>query len=511
MAMETNLFINGEYVEPSSGERIPVVNPATNEMLAEVASAGEIDIYKASLVAHEAFNCGPWPKMKNSERSKILKKMAELIVKEADFLGELECLNVGKLLKDCKGHDIPRGAESFTFFAEKMERLAFHWEGSEVSLPKELKNRRWVDELFYKETEFLGKKFCIASATVREPAGVCGLIVPWNSPFMLGSWKLGAALAAGNTCVLKPAEWAPLTLLQLGRIANEAGLPQGVLNIVPGLGSVAGASLIKSSVLNRISFTGSVGVGKEIMRVAANRLTKISLELGGKAPNIVFPDIDIPTTVEAAARSIFRSQGQSCVAGSRLFLHEDIYEEFLRRLIEKAEAMKIGNPLDPTTELGPVITKTHKKRVEEYVKSGISEGARLLTNGLEGFNDPALQKGNYLRPTIFDNARHDMKIASEEIFGPVLVVFKFRNEEEVLLTANSTRFGLSASIWTNDMERALRVASRLESGMIWINGHFLRDLRAPFGGVKESGYGREGGKYSLEFYTEPKMICIPVK
>jgi aminomuconate-semialdehyde/2-hydroxymuconate-6-semialdehyde dehydrogenase len=342
---------------------------------------------------------------------------------------------------------------------------------------------------------------------MRQPLGVAGIIIPWNSPMMLGTWKLAPCLAAGCTAVVKPSELAPLSLMKLGEIAQEAGLPPGVLNVISGFGEV-GAALTTHPGVNAVSFTGGVATGKRVMKAAADSLKRISLELGGKSPNIVFADADLDTAVKGAIRAIFRSQGQSCVAGSRLLLQESIHDRFLDRFLTAAANLKVGDPLDPTTDFGPLITAQHRERVEGFIQSGIIEGARLLIGGKRP-TDPALQKGNYLLPTVFAGVTSSMRICREEIFGPVLSVQRFQDEAEAIRLANDTSFGLAGFIWTQDVNRALRVASAVKTGMVWVNSFFLRDLRTPFGGMGESGFGREGGRYSLEFYTEPKFVCIP--
>ena len=324
---------------------------------------------------------------------------------------------------------------------------------------------------------------------------------------MLATWKIGPCLAAGNTCVVKPTPWALLSILQLGEIANEAGIPEGVLNIVPG-GVEAGEALVSHPAVDRISFTGSVGAGKAVNQANAQaRLAPVVLELGGKSPSIVFADADLDLALEGVARGIFRSQGQSCVADSRLLLERSIYDDFLKQLVESVGKMKIGEPISPDTQIGPLITKEHLQRVKNFISAGIEAGAKLTLGGKCPV-DPALKNGNYIEPTIFENVTSEMAIWRKEIFGPVLVVMPFKTEEEAIAKANNSSFGLSSTVWTTDFERALSVAGSIESGMTWINSHFVRDLRSPFGGIKDSGVGSEGGRYSLEFYTKLKMMCL---
>lgn len=486
--LETDHFVGGRRVPALSKETYTSLNPANNEPIATFAVANAADIDRAVREARKAFDEGPWPHMKDSERARILQAMAAIIRAKAETLGTIESMDVGKLLSECVHHDVARASENIAFFARAV--------------------RQWQDEAFYGAAQSLGSEVTTLSVTRRRPVGVAGLIVPWNSPLMLATWKIGPCLAAGNTCVIKPPTWAALSVLQLGEIAKEAGVPDGVLNILPG-GVEAGEALVRHTGVNRISFTGSVPAGKAVQRANAEvRLAPVSLELGGKAPSIVFTDADLDLALKGVARGIFRSQGQSCVAGSRLLLEQGIYDKFLDRLAAAAAKMRIGDPLDPATEIGPLITREHLKRVEDYIESGLREGARLVTGGRRPA-DGSLARGNYLEPTIFDRANSEMRIVREEIFGPVLAAIPFRTTEEAIRLANDTRFGLSASIWTRDTNRALRVAEALETGMIWVNSHFLRDLRAPFGGVKESGVGSEGGRYSIEFYTQPKMICLP--
>ncbi|MBI4458660.1 MAG: aldehyde dehydrogenase family protein [Acidobacteria bacterium] len=455
-------FLNGEYMEALSGERVTLRNPSNNEVIAELAMGNAQDVDRAVGAARRAFDGGPWPRMSVKERSCILHQFSRLVREQAEILGKIECLNVGKLLTECTGHEAPRAADNIDFFANFIDQQQ--------------------DEAFWGEANFLGRPLRTLNLAKRYPVGVAALIVPWNSPLVLGTWKIAPCLAAGNTCVLKPSPWAPLSLLYLADLAREAGVPAGVFNIVPG-GAEAGQALVRHPAVNRVSFTGSVAVGKEIQQAnAAARLAPISLELGGKAASIVFADADLEFTLRGVARGIFRSQGQSCIAGSRLLVEESVFEDFLERLVALTKSLKIGDPLEPNTELGPLITPEHLLRVENYVAAGLADGARLLTGGKRPTDDQ-LQSGNYLELAIFDRVTPQMRIWREEIFGPVLVAASFRSDTEAVLLANDSQFGLSANIWTRDIERALAIADQIETGMVWVNSHFVRDLRTPFGGV----------------------------
>ena len=485
--LRSQLFINGEYVPAAGDKTFSVLNPANNEVLIELAEAGVEDVDRAVAAARKAFEEGPWPRLKTAERAKMIRRFAELLVKQAPELERIESLDIGKPIKESGGHDIPRAANNFSFFADALSQ--------------------WTQDAHWSESTSLGQDVNLLSVTLRQPLGVAGIIIPWNSPMMLGTWKLAPCLAVGCTAVLKPSELAPLSLMKLGEISQEVGLPPGVLNVISGFGEV-GAALTSHPGVNAVSFTGGVATGKRVMKAAADTLKRVSLELGGKSPNMIFADADLDLAVKGAVRAIFRSQGQSCVAGSRLILQDTIYDRFLDRFLSAVASLQVGDPLDPTTDFGPLITAQHRDRIEGFIQSGLDEGACLLTGGKRP-SEPALQKGNYLLPTVFEGVTSSMRICREEIFGPVLVVQRFHDEAEAIRLANDTTYGLAGFLWTQDVNRALRVARAVKTGMMWVNSFFLRDLRTPFGGARESGFGREGGCYSLEFYTEPKFVCIP--
>lgn len=396
----------------------------------------------------------------------------------------LEARDVGKPLSECVNHDVARAAKNLSFFAAAAET--------------------WTQEACFGDAKFLGAELRLVNLTARSPLGVGAIIIPWNSPLMLATWNLGPCLATGNTCVLKPSELAPLTCIALGEIAREAGLPDGVLNIVPGL-PAAGAALVADPDVDAVAFTGGIATGRKVMAAASAGVKRVSLELGGKSPNLVFADADLRRAAAGVARSIFRSQGQSCVAGSRLLLERSVADQFLELLLAETQKLKIGDPLEEKTDFGPLISAAHRERVDAFVKEAVAQGAELLTGGrAPGY--PA--QGFYYLPTVLDRVKDSSRARCEEIFGPVLTVERFEDEEQAIAAANIGRYGLAAYLWTSKLERALRVAGRLKTGMVWINSFFLRDLRTPFGGARESGLGRQGGRYSLEFWTEPKMVCM---
>jgi aminomuconate-semialdehyde/2-hydroxymuconate-6-semialdehyde dehydrogenase len=478
--MEARLFIAGRYVDATKSARFGDVEPSTERELAQVASASADDVNHAVAAAREATDRGPWPRMSAEARAGILNKLADGIEKRARELGTLEARDVGKPVSECVNHDVARAARNIRFFAAAAQT--------------------WTHEAADSDAKFLGSNLKLMNVTQRPPVGVGAIIIPWNSPLMLATWNL----AAGNTCVLKPSELAPLTCVALGEIANEAGLPPGVLNIIPGLGE-AGAALVAHPDVDAVAFTGGVATGRRVMASAAESLKRVTLELGGKSPNLVFADANLKRTAAGVARSIFRSQGQSCVAGSRLLVDRKISADFLELLAAEIPKLKIGDPLDDKTEYGPLISAAHRERVHSFVADAVASGANLLCGGKEPA-EPA--RGFYYLPTILDGVDAKSRAVSEEIFGPVLTVERFDDEEHAIASANASRFGLAAYVWTSNVERALRVADRIKTGMVWVNSFFLRDLRVPFGGAKMSGLGRQGGRFSLEFWTEPKLVCV---
>ncbi|MED4137598.1 aldehyde dehydrogenase [Priestia megaterium] len=474
---DAKLFINGEYVDALSGQTFDTFNPATNEKLASVANGGTEDAKRAIDAAQRAFESGIWSKMPVEERSAILCKMADLIMEKVDELAYLETLDVGKPIKESREFDIPRAAQNFRFFAEMAKYMVHeHYE-----------------------------KHNVMSYAKYSPAGVISLIIPWNLPFMQMTWKASAALASGNTVVIKPASYTPLSAVMLGEIANEAGLPPGVLNIITGPGNTVGTTMSTHPSVRRISFVGESNTGKTVMRNAAENLIPVSLELGGKSANIVFEDADLDEAVKGSIEAIYRNQGEICLAGSRLLVQESIYKQFLEKFTAEVRKIKVGDPLSEETNMGALVSQSHLETVDEYVRIGLAEGAKLACGGkrVEG-----LETGNFYEPTVLYDADNKMRVAQEEIFGPVLVVIPFKTEEEAIQIANDSIYGLAGVVWTNDLRRAQRVASRVTAGLLWINCWYIRDLRTPFGGAKASGIGREGGRHSFEFYTEAKTITM---
>jgi len=474
------LFIDGQWVDAESGKTFESPNPATGATLAEVAEADKADVDKAVAAARRAFE-GKWSRMSARDRGRLLYKLAQLIESKTTELAALETADNGKPIKESTYIDLPGVAENFEYFAGWATKI----EGETIPVPGNMFNY-----------------------TLREPVGVCGQIIPWNFPLLMAAWKLAPALAAGNTVVLKPAEQTPVTALELGKLIQEAGFPDGVVNIVPGYGETAGAALASHKDIDKIAFTGSTEVGKIIARAAAENLTKVSLELGGKAPNIVFADADIEQAVSGAMMGIFFNQGQVCCAGSRVFLDERIKDEFLERFKEKAGRIKVGDPMDAATQMGPQVSEEQLTRIKGYVDIARGEGATVLSGGGSPELEGDFQKGYFFQPTIFGEVQNTMRVAREEIFGPVASVITFKDEDDLIRQANDTIYGLSAGIWTRDIVRAHRFAKEVKAGVIWINTFNMMNAASPFGGYKQSGYGREMGKHALEMYTHVKSVWV---
>ncbi len=471
-------FIDNEFVPSAAGKTFDTLNPTNNKPITNVASGESSDIDKAVKSARKAFDSGPWPRMAAEERAGYLRRIGQLIEKHADAIAEAEIEDTGIPISQIKKGAIPRAAENFYFFADMSTKI--------------------TGEVFPVEGKFI-------NYTVRRPVGVAGLITPWNTPFMLETWKVAPCLAAGNTCVLKPAEWSPMSADKLAHIIQEADLPPGVLNLVHGFGETAGASLVAHPDVQLISFTGETTTGKEIIRNGAATLKRFSMELGGKSPTIVFDDADFDRALDGSVFQVYSLNGERCTAGSRLLIQENIHDEFVRKLEERVRNIRVGDPHDSQTEVGPLIHPEHWKRVRSYMDVARQEGATVKVGGdrPNGFAD-----GNYFSPTLITGVRNDMRVAQEEIFGPVLVVIPFKDEADALRIANDIEFGLAAYVWTGNMARGHRIAQGIESGMVWVNSHNVRDLRTPFGGSKNSGIGREGGHYSFDFYTELTTIHV---
>jgi len=470
------LYVGGQWVDALAGGTFPTVNPATEETLTHVAEGRAEDIDRAVGAARKAFEEGPWAKMSGSDRGRLLWKIGDLLEARVAEVAEIETLDSGKTITESSRVDVPMAADCFRYFAG------------------------WASKI---EGETVPIRAPFFNYTLREPIGVVGQIIPWNFPILLAAWKVAPALAAGNTIVLKPAEQTPLSALRLAQIAEEAGLPPGVLNVVTGFGPTAGGALVDHPGVDKIAFTGSTSVGQEIMRRASGSLKRLTLELGGKSPNIVFADADLEAAVRGAGNGIFYNKGEVCTAGSRLFVEEALHDTFLDRLSAFTSKLQQGDPLDPKTRLGPQVSEAQMARVLSYVDKGKGEGARLVLGG-----ERAPGKGYFVRPTIFDGVRNDMTIAREEIFGPVLSVLRFREIDEVVRLANDTPYGLAAAVWTKDIKKAHRAARLLRAGTVWINSYGLYDSAMPFGGYKMSGFGRELGHHGLLEYTQTKSVWV---
>lgn len=477
------MLIRGQWVEAASAKTFNTINPSTGEVLATVAEGDSEDINKAVAAARKAFEGGSWPKLTPSQRGRLLLKLADLIEQNAEELAQLETLDNGKPIKYSRGGDVPLTADHFRYYAGWATKL--EGETIPVSIPN------------------------MFTYTLREPVGVVGQIIPWNFPLQMASWKLAPALACGNTVILKPAEQTPLTALRLGELICEVGFPEGVVNIVPGFGETAGAALAAHPDVDKIAFTGSTEVGKKILQASVGNLKKVTLELGGKSPNIIFPDADMKYAMRGSLNAIFFNQGQVCTAGSRLFVQKSVYDQVVSGLTDTASKMKLGQGIDPTTELGPVVSQEQLERVMGYIKTGKREGATSTTGGERAGGD--LAQGYFVQPTIFDSVRDDMTIAREEIFGPVVVALPFEEVEEVAARANTSIYGLAAGIWTSDVKKVHTLAAALKAGVVWVNTYNQFDAAAPFGGYKQSGYGREMGHAVLDAYTQTKTVWINLR
>lgn len=473
------LFINGQFVNAESGETLATLNPHDNSIITEVSMAGKADIDKAVSAAEKAFPT--WSRMSAMDRGRILLKLADLIEANAEELARLESLDTGHPLRDSRILDVPRTAVTYRYFGG----MADKFQGEQIPV----------------EAGFL-------NYTLREPVGVVGQVVPWNFPLMFTSWKMAPALAAGNCVVMKPAEITPLSSLKIAELMAEAGMPDGVVNIVPGLGSVAGQYIAEHDRIGKVAFTGSTATGRRIVQASAGNLKKVQLELGGKGANIVFEDANLMAAVNGAAWAIFHNQGQACIAGSRLVLHEKIADAFLEKFIPLAKSIRLGNPLDPNTEMGPLTSLQHRDRVLSYVDVARSQGGEVLAGGQAPKGD--LASGCYVQPTVVRAGSYKDRIAQEEVFGPFVTVITFKNDEEALQIANGTEYGLGGGLWTSNLQRAHKFAREMKSGMVWINCYKRVNPGSPFGGVGVSGYGREMGFDAMREYTQVKSVWVNV-
>ncbi|MBM7586072.1 acyl-CoA reductase-like NAD-dependent aldehyde dehydrogenase [Bacillus pakistanensis] len=469
------LFINGEWKESIEGNTFESINPATGEVLGHVCEAGVQDVDLAVEAAYQEFEFGEWSSISSYERSRLMDKLADLMERDIEILAQIDTLDNGKSINEMLSADLPNAIENLRYFAG--------WT-----------NKHYGETIPISETYF--------NYTRHEPVGVVGQIIPWNFPIMMAIWKIAPALATGCTIVLKPAEQTPLSAIYLGKLVEEAGFPKGVINIINGFGKTAGEALVKHPKVNKIAFTGSTPVGQRIMKEAANTLKRVTLELGGKSPNIILPDADLDKAIPGVFSGIMVNQGQVCCAGSRVFIPRHMYEDVTKKLVEYAENVTLGNGLEESTTMGPLVSKRQQEIVISYINKGIEEGAKLLTGG------KPLESGFYVTPAVFAEVEDGMAIAKEEIFGPVVVAMPYDSLEEVIERANSTVYGLAAGIWTENLRNAHKVTNLLKAGTVWVNCYNLTNAAAPFGGFKESGFGREMGSYALSNYTEVKSVWI---
>ncbi|WAA12923.1 aldehyde dehydrogenase family protein [Fervidibacillus halotolerans] len=473
------LYINGEFVESVSGKTFDSFNPATGEVLAKVYEAGPEDIDKAVKAARKAFDEGTWSKMSAAKRSRLMYKLADLMEENKNELAELETLDNGKPIRETTNADIPLAIEHMRYYAG------------------------WSTKIVGQTIPVSGPFF---NYTRHEPVGVVGQIIPWNFPLLMAMWKLGAALATGCTVVLKPAEQTPLSALYLAELIEEAGFPKGVINIVPGFGETAGQPIVDHPLVDKIAFTGSTEVGKLIMNRASKTLKRVTLELGGKSPNIILPDADMSKAIPGALNGVMFNQGQVCSAGSRVFIQKKHYDNVVADMVSHAKDIKQGAGIMKDTEMGPLVSTEQQNRVLGYIEKGLEEGAELLTGGSKPFDE-----GYFVSPTIFANVRDEMTIAKEEIFGPVISALPYDDLDDLIERANNSMYGLAAGVWTRDVAKAHYIASKLKAGTVWVNTYNAFDAAAPFGGYKQSGIGREMGSYALDNYTEVKSVWISLK
>jgi aldehyde dehydrogenase (NAD+) len=473
---QTQCFIDGKWVPSVSGKTFDTIHPATEEVVAQVAEGDKADIDLAVKAARKQFDGGEWSRMDARDRGRLMYKLADLLEENAEELAGLETLDNGKPIRDSRAADIPLVIDCIRYYAG------------------------WADKIHGSTIPIRGNHFCY---TKREPVGVVGQIIPWNFPALMTAWKWGPALAAGCTIVMKPAEQTPLSCLRMARLAQKAGIPDGVINVVPGYGPTAGAALVAHPGVDKIAFTGEGGTAKIIQRTALETMKRCTFELGGKSPNVVFADADMDAAVAGAHFALYFNQGQCCCAGSRLFVEDDIHDEFVERLQEKNEQRVVGDPFDPATEQGPQVDQAQFDKILQYVEYGKQDGAKLINGGKRSGD-----KGYFIEPTMFTNVTDEMRIAKEEIFGPVLSVLKFSDLDEIARRANNTSFGLAAAIWTRDIGKAHTLASKIRAGTVWVNCYDVFDAAAPFGGFKESGLGRELGEAGLANYTELKTVTV---
>ena len=472
-------YIDGIYIEPQSNKWLDNYNPSNGEVYSQIANSNADDVAKAYEAAEKAFQ--EWSNTTIEKRSRILLKIADLIEEKLIKLAEAEAKDNGKPLSLALAIDIPRASANFRFFANAITQFA-----SEAHESVGLNSMNF---------------------TLRQPLGVVGCISPWNLPLYLFTWKIAPAIAAGNTVVAKPSEVTPMTAYLLGDILTEAGLPKGVLNIVHGTGPSAGQAIVEHPNIKAISFTGGTKTGEHIARTAAPMFKKLSLELGGKNPNLIFADCDYENMLETTVKSSFANQGQICLCGSRIFVEESIYEQFKKDFIEKVSQLKVGDPFNAETNMGALVSKPHFEKVQSYIKIAEEEGGKILF-GSKTVTVENLENGYYLQPTIIEVYDDQCRVNQEEIFGPVVTIMPFKTEAEALQMANGVQYGLSATLWTNNLDRTMRLSKQLQSGIVWVNTWLNRDLRTPFGGMKNSGVGREGGFEALRFFTEAKNVCI---